>query len=251
MTEIRLVLCDDNSADLDALHKLANDYIKQREFCGETVCFSSPEELLRYSEGIGENTVVVYILDVIMPELDGINLGKKLRERDKNSVVIYISSSREYSLDAFSVRAFSYLIKPYSKEKFFSELDECLSRIELEPQKLSIKIADSTMLLAISDIIAVEYFNHRLIFHLINDKIIESAYRRQPFDVQTEELLQTGAFLKISASYLINISNVHGVKADEFIMCDGSQYKITRKYAAARQQYINGAMLGGKKIIKG
>lgn len=251
LNEIRLVLCDDNSADLEALRKLANDYIKQREFCGETVCFSSPEELLRYSEGIGENTVAVYILDVIMPELDGINLGRKLRERDKNSAVIYISSSREYSLDAFSVHAFSYLIKPYSKEKLFSELDECLSQIELEPQKLSIKIADSTMLLTISDIIAVEYFNHRLIFHLINNKKIESAYRRQPFDVQTRELMQTGAFLKISASYLINISNVQGVKADEFIMCDGSQYKITRKYAAAKQQYINGEMLGGKKIIKG
>ena len=62
--------------------------------------------------------------------------------------------------------------------------------------------------------------------------------------------MQTGAFLKVSASYLVNYKNIQGVKSDEFIMRDGTQYKITRKYIAARQQYINGEMLGHKMSIK-
>lgn len=245
MTKIQLVLCDDNSTDLETLRTSADDYIKQRGFYGSTVCFSSPEEVLRFSEESGDGGVTVYLLDVIMPELDGINLGRRIRERDKSSAVIYISSSREYSLDAFSVRAFSYLIKPFSREKLFSELDECLSRIEVQPQKLSIKTADSTMLLEVSEIIAVEYLNHRLVFHLANGIKIESAYRKQTFDIQAEEIIQTGAFLKVSASYLINYQNVRAVKADEFIMLDGSQYKITRKYADARKKYIDYELNGG------
>ena len=140
------------------------------------------------------------------------------------------------------MRAFSYLIKPFSCEKMFSELDECLERIESAPQKLSIKTADSTLTIAISDVIAVEYLNHRLIFHLANGRKIESAYRRQPFDIQAEELMQTGAFLKVSTSYLVNYRNIQGVKADEFIMRDGSRYKITRKYADTRRQYIANEM---------
>lgn len=114
----------------------------------------------------GAGSVTVYLLDVIMPETDGIKLGKRIRERDKNSAVIYISSSSEYSLDAFSVRAFSYLIKPFSCEKLFSELDECLSRNEERSQKLSIKTATGTVILTLSEIIAVEYLDHRLTFHL-------------------------------------------------------------------------------------
>lgn len=242
LTKINLVLCDDNAADLESLREFANDYINQRGFYGETVCFSAPEDVLRFSKNNGEGNVTVYLLDVIMPETDGIELGRKIRERDKSSAVIYISSSREYSLDAFSVRAFSYLIKPFSQEKLFSELDECLSRVKTAPQKLSIKTVDSTVLLALSEIIAVEYLDHRLTFHLANGGKIESAYRRQPFDIQAEELMQTGVFLKVSASYLVNYRNIQGVKADEFIMCDGSQYKITRKYADARRQYINDEM---------
>lgn len=250
MAKIKFVMCDDNSDDLETLRASADDYIKQRGFCGEIVCFSSPEDVLRYSEAADENEISVYLLDVIMPETDGIELGKRIREHDKSSVVIYISASREYSLDAFSVRAFSYLIKPFSREKLFSELDECLCRMETETQSLSIKTVDGTVLLELSKIIAVEYLDHRLIFHLPNGTKVESAYRRQPFDVQAEELMQTGAFLKVSASYLVNYKNIQGVKSDEFVMRDGSQYKITRKYIAARQQYINGEMLGHEMSIK-
>lgn len=245
MTKIKLVLCDDNSADLSALRESADDYISRRGFCGETVCFSDPEEVLRYSENSGKSGACVYLLDVIMPGLDGINLGRRIRERDKNAAVIYISSSREYAPDAFSVRAFSYLIKPFSREKLFSELDEYLERIEVPPQKLSIKTADGIVTLPLSEIIAAEYLNHRLNFHLANGKKIEGVYRRQAFDVQAEELLQTGAFLKVSASYLVNYGNIREVKADEFIMRDGSKYTITRKYADARKKYIDYELNGG------
>lgn len=243
LTNINLVLCDDNKADLECLQRSADEYMNRRGLCGKTFCFSSSEEVLRFSENSGEGAAV-YLLDVIMPELDGIELGQRIREHDKSAAIIYISISREYSLDAFSVRAFSYLIKPYTQEKLFSELDECLSRIGEAPQRLSIKTADGTVLLAVPDIIAVEYLDHRLIFHLVNGKKVESVSGRQPFDVQAEELLETGAFLKISVSYLVNSRNIQGIRADEFIMRDGSQYRITRKYAAARQRYISNEVSG-------
>ena len=248
MKKITFVLCDDNSGDLETLRRSADDYIKQRGSYGETVCFTSARDVLKYAETHGDKNdkgITVYLFDVIMPDLNGIDLGRKIRERDKNSSVIYISSSREYAPDAFSVRAFSYLIKPYSREKLFSELDECLDRIVTLPQKLSVKTPDSTVMLEMSEVIAVEYLDHRLIFHLADGERIVSAHRRQPFDVQAEEITQTGAFLKVSASYLLNYRNIREVKADEFIMRDGSRYKITRKYADARKKYIDYELNGG------
>lgn len=239
LKKINIVICDDNADDLKMLCGLTDEYITLRGLYGETICFSAPEEVLRYSENVGDDDVIIYLLDVIMAGVDGIELGRKIRERDKSSAVIYISASREYSLDAFSVHAFSYLIKPYSREKLFSELDEVLNHVETEARKLTIKTVDRTVVKPLSDIVAVEYFDHRLIFHLTNGETIESIYRKPRFDVQVEELIKTGAFLKVSASFLVNCQNIQGIKADEFIMCDGSRYKITRKYIAARQQYIN------------
>lgn len=239
LKKINVVMCDDNADDLKMLCGLTDEYITLRGLYGETFCFSAPEEVLRYSENVGDDDVIIYLLDVIMAGVDGIELGRKIRERDKSSAVIYISASREYSLDAFSVHAFSYLIKPYSREKLFSELDEVLNHVETGARKLTIKTVDRTVVKPLSDIVAVEYFDHRLIFHLTNGETIGSIYRKPRFDVQVEELIKTGAFLKVSASFLVNCQNIQGIKADEFIMCDGSRYKITRKYIAARQQYIN------------
>lgn len=242
MTGIRFVLCDDNAADLEALCKLINDYIVNRGIVGETVCFSSPEEALRFSEDKPSDSAAVYLLDVVMPEVDGIELGRKIRERDAGSAVIYISTSREYALDAFEVHAFSYLIKPFSREKLFSELDGCLGRSSAAAQIVSVKTAGGIVSVDAADIIAVEYYAHRLTFHMKNGKKLDTLYQRQPFYVQAEELIKTGCFLRVSASYLVNFRNIRGLKTDEFVMCDGSRYKITRKYIAARRQYIDGEM---------
>ncbi len=239
LAEMRLVLCDDDAAELNELREYITEYINSRGLYGEAVCFSSSAEVLQYVRTAPPDCVTVYLLDIIMPDFDGITLGKKIRETDKNSTVIYISNSKEYSLDAFSVRAFSYLIKPFSQQKLFEELDECLDRFQVVPQKLMIKTADRTVSVPIQEIIAVEYLDHRLIYQLANGEKLKGAYYKQSFDVQAQKLHQTGVFLKISASYLINSRNVSGIKADEFIMRNGSQYKITRKYADSKKLYMD------------
>lgn len=248
MAGIRFVLCDDNAADLDDLCGSINDYMISRGIIGETICFSSPEEMLRFVEEKPSGRASVYLLDVVMPAVDGIELGKRIRERDTSSAVIYISISREYALDAFEVHAFSYLIKPYSREKLFSELDGCVDRTAPEPQIISVKTAGGIVGVDAAEIIAVEYYSHRLTFHMKNGKKLDTLYQRQPFYVQAEELIKTGDFLRVSASYLVNFRNIRGLKTDEFIMCDGSRYKITRKYIAARRQYIDGEMSGGLTV---
>lgn len=239
MDKINFVLCDDDDNDLKTLRLSVENYIKQRGMSGEALCFSNPEDVLRYSENEESS---IYLLDVIMPGTDGIKLAKRLRGYNNNSVVIYISSSREFALDAFSVHAFSYLIKPFDDDQLFAELDESISKFGLTPRRLSVKTADGTILIELSDVVAVEYLAHRLLFHLINGETIERAYRRDSFDVQAEEIMRTGDFLKVSASYLVNSRNIQGVLADEFIMCNGMRYKITRKYASARQMYIKSEM---------
>ena len=237
--KVNFVLCDDDTNDLEQLRIFVEDYINQRDLPGEALCFYGSEDVIRYSKTAER---AVYLLDVIMPETDGIELGKKLRCYRKDSPVIYISNSREFALDAFSVHAFSYLVKPFTRGQLFSELDESLEKIGLSFHKLSVKTAEGTLLVSLPEIIAVEYLAHRLVFHLANGQRIEGAYRREPFDVQADFVMRTGDFLKVSTSYLINCRNVQGVLSNEFVMRDGSRYKITRKFIEARSRYINGEM---------
>lgn len=64
----------------------------------------------------------IYVLDIVMPGTNGIKLGQKLREAGYNGKIIYLTSSEEYPLDAFKVKALNYIIKPITEKVFYEAM---------------------------------------------------------------------------------------------------------------------------------
>lgn len=54
----------------------------------------------------------MYLLDIVMPHLTGIETAKRIRARGETAEIMFLTTSREYALDAFSVKASDYLLKP-------------------------------------------------------------------------------------------------------------------------------------------
>lgn len=76
----------------------------------------------------------ILFLDVYLPDGNGIKCGRILREKGFAGVIIYKSSTGDNCLEAFTVEAMQYLIKPVSKEKMFRTLDKAIEIIAAEPQ---------------------------------------------------------------------------------------------------------------------
>ncbi len=94
------------------------------------------------------------------------------------------------------------------------------------------------MPIAIGKINAVEYINHRLIYHLTDNSKIESISARAPFDIQAEDIIELHLFVKCADCYLINMKNILSVTARGFKMRNGSEFPVTRKYAGARDLFL-------------
>lgn len=241
---MRITICDDEVNELVLIYRYVEEYIRNCEFNIEIKKFSSISELLEYekTEGAGE----IYLLDVIMPNMNGIELGREIRKRNKNAVIIYLTTSREFSLNAFSVRAFSYLIKPVDKEKLFSELNECISDILPFPNILQKIIVVKTPLgiktVQLNEINAIEYFDHRLIYHLQYGCKINSIYQKKPFTQQVAEFTDMGVFVRSAESYFVNMNNICSIIQQGFQMTDGSEFRVTRKYANAKKIYLDFVM---------
>ena len=71
------------------------------------------------------------ILDILMSEATGIDLGSQIQKSAENKVIIYITSTEEFALDAYEVRAARYLLKPVEQDKFFEAMDYALSYMEV------------------------------------------------------------------------------------------------------------------------
>ena len=60
----------------------------------------------------------IYILDIEMHGMNGLELAKKLRANDPNAIIVFLTNYSKYVFDAFEVITFDFLIKPISFESF-------------------------------------------------------------------------------------------------------------------------------------
>lgn len=241
----RISVCDDSKGELKKICSIINDYAEANNINAEVKAFASGSELLEYEDG-GQYSDI-YILDIIMPDMNGIQLGKAIRQKNADAFIIFLTTSKDYALESYSVKAFSYLVKPAERESVTAELADCFSRIKKPPERFVLKCTKGTVSVSAEDIVYIEYYNHRMIYSLAGGKTVESVYFRGTFDSVITDYIKNGSFIKSSASYLVNMRHIKTVNAAGFIMSDGTVLTVTRKYAEARKKYIDYELNGGDR----
>lgn len=86
--------------------------------------FVKPKEALRWLE---QNPVDLALLDIDMPEMNGIALAAAIKTMHPDTAIIFLTGYAEYAVAAFSVRASGYLLKPVSKEALAADVVYALS----------------------------------------------------------------------------------------------------------------------------
>lgn len=114
---IRAAILDDRPADMADILGIARKFAATLPYPLVLETFSSPYDLLEAVEEKGGFDV--YFLDVIMPLMTGIEVAERLRRRGERCEIVFLTTSREYGVDAFDVRAAGYLVKPVSEQRFF------------------------------------------------------------------------------------------------------------------------------------
>ena len=112
---MKITICDDSIKDLLHTEKLLIKYKSlhpDKEF--ELEKFSDPSRL--YQKISTGKLTDIYILDMLMPRRTGIDIGNLIRMSGCESVIIYITSSEDYALDAYGVHAVRYLLKPIDEK---------------------------------------------------------------------------------------------------------------------------------------
>ena len=59
--------------------------------------------------------------------VNGIEVGKEIRTRNSSACISYLTTSKEFAVDAFSLGALHYVIKPINKSYFNEAMDRAIS----------------------------------------------------------------------------------------------------------------------------
>ena len=132
---MQVIICDDNKEDLTKLEKLLIEY--------NTYCPGIPFEIEKFSDASvlfdkiqNEEPADIYILDIVMSKITGIDLGAQIRKTNTKSIIIYVTTSDGFALDAYDIHAIRYLLKPVLKSSFFEAIDSALSYLNIKEESV-------------------------------------------------------------------------------------------------------------------
>ncbi|MDE7360362.1 MAG: LytTR family DNA-binding domain-containing protein [Oscillospiraceae bacterium] len=229
---IEIALCDDNAEDIETIGALAERFAAEHsEFPIRLSAFASAAELL---EHIG--SFDLYILDVLMPEMSGIKLAEVLRSRGEHAEIVFLTVSRDYAVDAFSVRASGYLLKPVRKEQFDETVLWEVQKLAREKTDvLAVKTKDGLRRIPLHKIVMIESFNHTREITLTDNSVLETSA------TLTELFEQLGGhenFYMPHRAYIANLDHSVGIVRYDLLMLGDRRIPIPKNQFAAVQEFV-------------
>ena len=236
---MKIVVCDDSIEDLTEIERLLTKYKEINSNTNlEVEQFSHAAKL--YQKIQEKELADIYILDMIMSEKTGIDIGTLIRSSNRQSVIVYITSSDDFALEAYGVRAVRYLLKPVSEEQFFEALDYALSLTKLETEKIyPVKTKNGLVAIPYSKIEYIENYSRVLNIFQTDGESFKRIFIRKSFDEEIREIAQDKRFMQVHKSFLINMNYVNKLTQNTILMESGKSIPISKKRVVnVRKEYL-------------
>ncbi len=213
---MRLAICDDDEREILKLRDMLEEY--QRQHGTESIVyktFSDPKMLL---EDWNRQEYNAAILDIMMPNMDGITLGAEIKKNWPETTLIYLTSSTDFALDAYGIHAERYIIKPVVRDMLFEALDYALKSKNKVSRYFSVKTPSGMMLVKHEQILFIEMSARKMVIHLTDGQDITSIYLRSTFFDTVSELLDTKCFVLTHKSFLANMSYIKSYSSSNLVL---------------------------------
>ena len=218
---MNIAIIEDSGQELSLLERCLQSYLSSRQVYRVIDTYTSGEAFL---ENWPSKSYDLVFLDILMEGISGIEVARKIRETDSECLLIFISSSKEYALQGFEVRAFDYLLKPLSEDRFQKTMDLCQNELAKHIRYIEVKESRTLVKIPLNEIIYTDYYNHYIQIHTAA-RLIRSY---QQFDVFSPLLLCYPQFLCCYRNCIVNMDHVDSVDKHDFVMENGERVPITR-----------------------
>ncbi|MBQ3069350.1 MAG: response regulator transcription factor [Clostridia bacterium] len=215
--EYRIAVCDDDAAQGEYLKNLVSTYMAQREHTAQISVFRSAQAVL--FEGCEQFDV--FLLDIEMPGISGMELAQTVRRRHPTAVIVFVTGYSEYIAQGYDVSALHYLMKPVDKDKLFSVLDKACGLLGKRDRFLHLETAGESYYLPLSEIRYLEVHGNYVTVHASAD--VTAKKTLSDLESQLDE-----RFARTGRSFVVNLTYVRRVTRTEVILTGGETVPLSR-----------------------
>lgn len=243
---MKIAICDDKKEHIAIIKVAIYAYFHNKK--GEEIeidTFDKAFDFLDYQEKIGYDLVM---LDICMPGMLGTEVAKEIRQRKDKTEIIFLTTSDEFAVEAFQVKAAHYLLKPFTNADFAEAMDRAIQNIDKCLNKfICLKCAGGKAETVDKDsIIFIESAAHRQRVVTSNGEIIETAQTLNEIHNKLGEL-SSGQFISPYKGYLVNQKAISIIENNKIVLKNGTAIPIPRRsFRQIKQAYFD-YMFDGRK----
>lgn len=219
----KISIIDDNETDTEYITALVKGWAEADGHTLVLSAFPSAEAFLfEYESGSGYD---ILLLDIEMGGMNGVELAKKIRQRDGTVQLVFITGFPDFIAEGYEVSALHYLMKPVSPEKLYTVLDKAAGNLSKSEKRLRVIHDRQINLVPLSQILYVEAQKQYVLVHTP-----EETYRMKTTLAETKGTLDE-FFFQCQRSFLINLRYVMQVKTGCVVLKNGEEIPISRGMA--------------------
>lgn len=224
---MRLYICDDEE-------KILKDLCSQTEavFSAATIkCFTSSLKLMK---ALRQEVCDILLLDIDMPDMDGMEVAGALAGLDTKPLLIFVTSHDELVYESFQFHPFGFVRKRLYKEELPGMLLDCKRVLESEKKYFTFRSEGRDVRLLLSEIMYFEADGNYLKIYTG-----QGEWRFRSTMTAVENTLQNAGYIRIHKGFLINQEKVRLMSSEEALLTDDTRLPVGKQYAEnARKQLM-------------
>ncbi len=220
---MKIAIVDDAQADRRLLLEKLEQYTKEQQLVCEIVEFDSAEAFLKVFTPDGYALV---FMDIYMEGMSGMAAAKRIFEMDRECKIIFLTISRNYTIQGYAVRALYYLVKPIDDAEFLRAMGMCEFNGGIYTRLLTVVSDGIELSLPTDTIVYIDYIDRVTRVHTTKQVINVAG----TFGEVTAPLRDDKRFIVCIRSLIVNMRYIRAQDGDMFVLRNGERLPISIRY---------------------
>lgn len=235
---MRIAICDDLTQEVEIIKKATIEYFQSKNL---TVVIETFHHAFDFLDAYDKKKYDMVLLDIVMPGVLGTDIAREIRMKQDKTEIIFLTTSNEFAVDAFEVKATHYLLKPFKQDVFIEAMNRALSNMD-RSQKKVIQFKGTKGVVQTIDLDSISHIesnaHHQFVFRFDGAPIETVQTLTELFNRLNQ--VSPEQFIRPYKGFIVNQHAIASIQNDCIVLKRGIHIPIPRRtFNSIKQTYFD------------